>query len=108
MQRKEGRGWWKRVKAHPGHMSIPSIYVKKLRNSPADGGEARKSLSTSGYFSSCRKSGVGSNDSCGFGSSIEEKQLLAQSPPWFGERLLLACLHAPWRVLHGCGDSVSS
>lgn len=55
MQRKEGRDWLKRVKTHPGHMSIPSIYLKKLRNSPADGGEARKSLSTSGYFSSCRK-----------------------------------------------------
>lgn len=49
-------------------------------------------------FQLLQKSGVDSNDNCGFGSGREEKQLLAQSPPWFGERLLLACLHAPWRV----------
>lgn len=29
-------------------------------------------------------------------------------PPWLSERPPLAHLRAPWRVLHGCGDSVSS
>lgn len=46
-------------KSHPGHRSILNITLKRLRNFPADSGEARRNLSYMWLIRSRRKSGVG-------------------------------------------------
>ena len=89
-------------KSYPGHRSILSISLKRLRNFPADGGEARGNLwplilvvahsAPAGKVEWCCQLGW-------FGCSTEGEQWLAQSPQQLGEGPPFAGLPASRGVL---------